>query len=559
MPTLQFKGKNIIWNHHLSVPYHSLEESAELNFQEDKGNGNLIIEGDNLLALKALLPKYSGKINCIYIDPPYNTGKEGWIYNDKVNSPLIKEWLGKEVSQDDLTRHDKWCCMMSPRLKLLRELLTEDGLIFISIDDYEVHNLRALCNEIFGEENLITNFTWRTDGNFDNQAKIKINHEYILCYAYEKNNFEFPEVIDPNIQEDSKLFNDEIVNTIVKNGPKNPISPITLPIGFPANFEKGKISKRDDKWPHFENDAIIEDYKLISPVTVSSGWSSKRLFELFLGNNLKSVLDTKGQTTDFYLTENGAIEARKTREVNSHVISSLMNLGSTQSMSAELKEIGIDFEYPKPTTLIKYLFSLLNDKKATFLDSFSGSGTSMHAVMELNKEDKGARKCIMVQMSEATEREPDKNVCKDVTRLRIQKAIEKHNYQSGFRYLRVEAPIDPDTLLEGNLPTYNQFAEYVYYLATGSNLSEKEKIDPNKHFVGNNGSRSIFLIYEQDFDKLTRLALTLEIAQEIIKESPGKRRIIYAPACFLDEEFMSANQIEFVSIPYNLFERNLEA
>ena len=155
MPTLQFKGKNIIWNHHLSIPYHTLDEVSKLNFQADKGDGNLIIEGDNLLALKALLPQYAGKIKCIYIDPPYNTGNEGWVYNDKVNSPLIKEWLGKEVEKDDLTRHDKWLCMMVPRLKLLLDLLTDNGVIFISIDDNELNNLCLIMEEVFGKENYI--------------------------------------------------------------------------------------------------------------------------------------------------------------------------------------------------------------------------------------------------------------------------------------------------------------------------------------------------------------------------------------------------------------------
>lgn len=555
MPTLQFKGKNIIWNHHLSVPYHSLQEVPDLHFQPEKGPGNLIIEGDNLVALKALLPQYAGKVKCIYIDPPYNTGKEGWAYNDKVNSPLIREWLGKEVLSDDLTKHDKWCCMMAPRLKLLRELLDKDGIIFISIDDNEVHNLRSICDEIFDESNLIANFTWRTDGNFDNQAKIKINHEYLLCYAYDKNAFNFPETIDPNVLETSKLFNEEIVNTIVKNGPKNPISSIPLPKGFPANFERGIIKQRSDKWPHISEDAVVEDSKLQNPIEVKSGWSSKRLIELFLGNNLKDVVDTKGQLTGFYITENGAIEAIKRREVNSHVVSSLMNLGSTQAMSIELKEMGINFDYPKPTSLIKYILSLINKKDAVILDSFAGSGTTMHAAMELNKADGGKRKCIMIQMTEASEKDPTKNVCKNITRERAKQAIIKYKFNSGFKYLSVGNAIDPETMLSGELPSYQQFAEYVYYLATGTYLAEKDKVDASRHFVGLQSSLAVYLIFEQDLDKLTRLALTLQIAEQIIKDSPGKRRVIFAPSCFLDEEYMSAMQIEFVSVPYNLFER----
>src|SRR6059036_3794691 len=139
-----------------------------------------IIEGDNLKALKALLPTFHGKIKCIYIDPPYNTGNEGWIYNDKVNSPMMRDWLGRTVDRDDLTRHDKWCCMMLPRLKLLRELLSDDGAIFVSIDNNEGHHLRVLMNEVFGEERFIGEIVWLTR-NTDNRVKtnLSIDHEAV--------------------------------------------------------------------------------------------------------------------------------------------------------------------------------------------------------------------------------------------------------------------------------------------------------------------------------------------------------------------------------------------
>ena len=161
MPSLQFKGKTFVDNHHLSVPFHELRPVA------GKGTGrtaslhdNLVVHGDNLAALKALLPTYHNKVKCIYIDPPYNTGNEGWAYNDNVNSPMMQDWLGKTVDRDDLTRHDKWCCMMLPRLKLLRELLRQDGAIFISIDDNEVHHLRDLMDEVFGDENFVATTIW---------------------------------------------------------------------------------------------------------------------------------------------------------------------------------------------------------------------------------------------------------------------------------------------------------------------------------------------------------------------------------------------------------------
>lgn len=188
MPTLQFKGKNIIWNHHLSVPYHTLEEISKLHFQPDKANGNLIIEGDNLLALKALLPMYAGKVKCICIDPPYNTGNEGWVYNDRVNSPLIKDWLGKEVGKDDLTRHDKWLCIMTPRLRLLRELLADDGVICVNIDDNELDNLRNVMNEVFGEENfrnfiIIRRGIKSVQAQFDTIDRLNYGAEYVVIYT----------------------------------------------------------------------------------------------------------------------------------------------------------------------------------------------------------------------------------------------------------------------------------------------------------------------------------------------------------------------------------------
>src|SRR6266498_3995009 len=149
MPTLQFKGKTFVQNHHLAVKYHQLVPKKDLSLTDKISlHDNLIIHGDNLKALKALLPTYAGKIKCIYIDPPYNTGNENWIYNDAVNSPEIHRWLGKVVGAEaeDLSRHDKWLCMMYPRLSLLREFLAEDGIIFISIDDHEFQSLRMLMD-----------------------------------------------------------------------------------------------------------------------------------------------------------------------------------------------------------------------------------------------------------------------------------------------------------------------------------------------------------------------------------------------------------------------------
>jgi adenine-specific DNA-methyltransferase len=190
MAQIQFKGKTFVQNHHLLVKYHELIPVKEKSLTDNVSlHDNLIIHGDNLKALKALLPLYAGKIKCVYIDPPYNTGNEKWRYNDNVNSSMMQDWLGKVVDREDLTRHDKWLCMMMPRLKLLRELLREDGVIFISIDDNEVHHLRGLMDEIFGEERIIGQIVWRSRNFADSRPinGLSVDHEYILAYGRSEN------------------------------------------------------------------------------------------------------------------------------------------------------------------------------------------------------------------------------------------------------------------------------------------------------------------------------------------------------------------------------------
>ncbi len=190
MPRLHFKGRNLVENHHLTVPFHELRAVPGRGLSETPSlHDNLVVHGDNLAALKALQPTLYRQVKCIYIDPPYNTGKEGWAYNDRVNSPMMRDWLGKTVDRDDLTRHDKWCCMMMPRLKLLRELLRDDGVIFVSTDDNEVHHLRTLMDEVLGEENFVGKVIWH--GSTDNNpTNIATEHEYIACYAANKDELE---------------------------------------------------------------------------------------------------------------------------------------------------------------------------------------------------------------------------------------------------------------------------------------------------------------------------------------------------------------------------------
>lgn len=405
MPELIWKGKERVVNHHLEVPVRTLDRRYDFNCPEGSESGNRIIHGDNLAALKALLPQYEGKVKCIYIDPPYNTGNESWVYNDNVKDPRILKWLGEMVGKEgeDLCRHDKWLCMMYPRLQLLKRLLSEDGSIWISIDDIELAHLRAIMDEIFGVKKRLASLVWRTDGNFDNQAKIKNCHEYILAYAKYPEQFAHPKVVDPSVAPGSKLNKDVIRNTIVKNGPKNPISTVLLPIGFPADFEEGHIKARSDVWPHYPTDVIVIDGKLAQEVIAESGWSSKNHLLNFIDAKFNQVRDTKGQLTKFVITSTGAIESIKERDKASHVISVINGVGSTQSQSAELLEIGFKFPFPKPVDLIKYLISMVDDKDCLVLDSFAGSGTTAQAVLNLNKQDGGKRKFILIEMMDYAE------------------------------------------------------------------------------------------------------------------------------------------------------------
>ena len=183
MPTLDWIGKDKVINHHQDVPYRVLEKQYTYNAKDSE---NMVIHGDNLEILKSLLPKYEGRINCIYIDPPYNTGNEGWVYNDNVNDPKIKKWLGEVVGKEgeDFSRHDKWLCMMYPRLKMLQRLLANDGVIFISIDDNELANLKLICDDIFGINCFVANMSWQRTYSIRNDSKgIPVEVEHILCYS----------------------------------------------------------------------------------------------------------------------------------------------------------------------------------------------------------------------------------------------------------------------------------------------------------------------------------------------------------------------------------------
>ena len=511
MPTLEWIGKDKVVNHHQEVPYRMLERQYSYDEQgqhkADNGSENMIIHGDNLEALKALLPMYEGKVKCIYIDPPYNTAKsseknKSWVYSDNVDHPQIKAWLNTTVHDEgeDLTRHDKWLCMMYPRLKLLYKLLDDAGIIFISIDDNEVNNLRYICDEIFGRKSFISQLVWRSDGNFDNQAKIKNCHEYILCYIKKPDLLGLPNGIDPNVTNKSKIFKNEIRNTLVKNGPKNPMSTVELPKGFPCAVENLVIEKRRTSFPYYHQKAVIREGKLTSSVVVESGWSSKNILLDFISNHFQPVLDSKGQLTTFEITKTGAIEMVKKRESVSHVLSVLSNLGSTQNMSNELATMGIKFDFPKPTDLIQYLLGFYCQKDSVILDSFAGSGEGKKAV--------------------------------DGT-------------GGSFSYYELgPVLLHPDGNLNEEVGT-QKIREYVYYMETKEPIPTEQPVN-EPYFMGKCRSTVYYFYYEPE------TVTTLDYSFLATLQTPAEGYTIYADLCVIPLDDLRKKNITFKKIPHNI-------
>jgi adenine-specific DNA-methyltransferase len=426
------------------------------------GTRNLFIEGDNVEALKLLQESCLGRVGLIYIDPPYNTGSDRFVYPDRfAESPEeFRDRTGLYTnSATDGRFHSTWLSMIYQRLRLSRNLLRPDGVMLISINDVEQANLRRLCDEVFGAANFVCQFVWVNDGNVDQQSAIKGVHEYVLAYARDIARLPRPVVIDPNIADDSKLYNDRIENSITKNGPANPPSTVELPAGFPARFEHGEIPRRTDRFPHILDPVVVRDGKLVAPVRVHSGWSSRNLLELFIRNGCTPIADAQGRETWFDLTGSGAVYSYKRRAGNQgHVLSVLRNLGTTKQNSRMLAGWGIEFSYPKPVHLIEYLVRVFTRPGGDdlVLDYFAGSATTAHAVFRANAADGGNRRFILVQYPEPA---PNGTIA-DLARTRIRRcgpevaaARTRHpgwRGDTGFRTLRVgPSPLTDVTLRPG--------------------------------------------------------------------------------------------------------------
>jgi hypothetical protein len=446
--------------------------------------------------------------------------------------------------------------MMYPRLRLAVEFLAKDGILFVSIDDNELHRLRELLDGLLGPGNLLACIVWQTDGNFDNQAKVKIAHEYVLAYARNLSTLPAPPVVDPATPEHSKLFRPEIRNTVVKNGPGNPVSDFRLPAGFPAAFKEGTIEPRNDKWPHYEGPVVVHDGRVVVEVAAQSGWSSKRIMTRFVDAGFNPVPDTKGQLTSFELTKTGAIEAFKPRsESQSHVVSVIRGVGTTQSASAFLAEMGLKFDYPKPVGLVRYLVSMVADRNAVVLDFFAGSGTSGQAVLEANKADGGSRRFILVELEPSIAVDiAQKRVANLVNGYTNTKAEQFDGLGGGFRFCNLGNPLLDETGSIAGEVRFPDLAAHVFFTETGNPIPARAS--GKTPLLGVHQGRALYLLYNGvlgDRRPGGGNVLTHEVAQNLPAHPGGKGpRVVYGDACRLGPRSLEHYGITFRQIPFEL-------
>jgi adenine specific DNA methylase Mod len=503
MPVLNWVGKEAVVNHDKEVPFRLLKKVKAHSVGEN--SQNLIIHGDNLEALKALMPYYQGRVKCIYIDPPYNTGNEGWVYNDKVNSPKIKKWLGKVVGSEseDLCRHDKWLCMMYPRLKLLRDLLTEDGVIFVSIDDVEVSNLRLSMAEIFGEENFISQITWHRKRGKDNSAKFLSKvHEYVVVYAKEKNKLNLNRIeLSESTLSQYKNYDDD-------------------PRGA---YRKLALWRRGG-----QGGSKAFAFKTINGKTVPArSWLVNEETMKRLDNENRLIVINKGIYRKLFLNEHSG-------SIPETIWLDTSNTANASDMIKLLLGRGI-FETPKPIELIQRILKISTNPSDIILDSFAGSGTTGHSVLDLNKEDGGNRKFILIEMEDA--------VVRDVTAERVKRAIDKYNYDDGFEYCELDKPLfDEDGKIDDDC-SFEQLATYIFFTETSTNIDKKSVEKP---FIGEYNASEYYLIFEEKHKNI----LNKDFLKKLSKNN--NKKLIYADKCLIDNKLLEKHNIQFKQIPYEI-------
>ena len=523
MPTLEWIGKDKVINHHQEVPYRILDKKYTYNAESSE---NMIIHGDNLLALKSLLPQYEGRVDCIYIDPPYNTGNEKWVYNDNVNDPKIKKWLGEVVGQEgeDLSRHDKWLCMMYPRLKLLFNLLSSKGAIFISIDDNELFYLKMICDEIFGKNNYVCTFVWQKRYSAPPDTKeIGYMHETIVMY---KKSSDFNMNLLP--------FTDEQVARYQNpdNDPRGPWKSTDYTCRFSV-----------DQRPNL-------NYPITNPNTKEVIWPKKnRAWAMSLETHLQNEKEQRiywgaDGTNRVPALKNYLSEIKQGRMPSTLLMHT--EVGHTQEAKQTIKEIfpeGTIFDTPKPVRLIDYFIKISSSKNSIVLDSFAGSGTTAHAVLDLNKQDGGNRKFILVEMMDYAD---------TITAERVKRVL--NGYGEGnkavaglggdFSYYELGAPLFKEDKNLNEEVGEDEIRKYVYYMET--KLPLEVGADDNRYYMGKANDTAYYFYYEKN--KPT--TLNREFLSTVKTKASGY--LIYADVCALPKETLDKNGIVFKRIPRDI-------
>ncbi len=522
MPTLEWIGKDKVVNHHLDVPYRVLERQYSYDksgkHEEDNGSENMIIHGDNLDALKSLLPQYEGRVKCIYIDPPYNTGNEKWVYNDNVKDPRIKAWLGKVVGAEgeDLSRHDKWLCMMYPRLKLLHRLLADEGFIFISIDVFEYANLKCIMDEIFGQTNFRNCIAVRrgiknVQAQFETVQALSLGHEYIYLYS------KTPQAKLPKLSKEFEIEKAGKWDTFWR-GTDRPTMRYEIfgytPDSGQWRWEIGRATKAKENYERYvaeySAEMSIDDFYI----------------EHLMATNekLDFVRKNEGGTIQYYVPPQAG------------------KLLSDNWMDILLSGSFAGFDTEKNVLLIERIIEWITSKDDVVLDSFAGSGTTAHAVLDINKTDNEKRKFILIEMAEYAE---------STTAARVKRVIDGYGEGNkavagaggNFSYYELGEPLMNGDVLNENVGV-GKIREYVYSTDTKSRLPEAHPDEP--YFMGVHVSSAYYFYYERD----AVTTLNREFLHTV--KTKADAYVIYADLCTLSDAELEKYHITFKKIPRDI-------
>ncbi|EEX08348.1 site-specific DNA-methyltransferase [Ruegeria lacuscaerulensis ITI-1157] len=580
MPTLDWIGKKAVVNHHREVPYRLVHCDGELS-AGDPDAGNLLVQGDNLEALKALLPYYAGKVKCIYIDPPYNTGNEGWVYNDNVASPEIKAWLGKVVGKEaeDLSRHDKWLCMMYPRLRLLREFLREDGVLFASIDANEIANFQLVLEDVFSGCSqiaipVVNNMKGRNDREY-----ISTCHEYLVMVA--KTDFVSHGLPLSQQQKarfkhvDEEGYRYELRDLRKRGGAdtRQERPQLWFPVYKHPETNELSLKPRDgwiEIWPMKKDGtegcwrwgkSRVEKYlsSLIpSYARANDKWNLSYRIYLDVDREESLFEDDPEDYSEDYDDETGEAIERTTKPKSFWWGPEL----STDNAGKQLKDIfdgRKPFDYPKPISLVQKIMHMIGDEEALILDSFAGSGTTGQAVLDLNKKDGGNRRFILVEM--------DEKIASEITAKRLRRVINGYDkggdpgkpvegLGGGFRYCRLGTPLFNEFGDIDEAVSFPDLAAHVFFSETGAPLPKK--VDGSTPLIGQHKDKIVYLLFSPAEQGFPREAAGNVLTPDALASLPSApegfdgERVVYAEGCTVSPERLKAEGVVFKQIPYQI-------